>query len=82
MTAPDGTSKASADFGPPFGVGLTLCGFAIIALFCGAFGAWSVMAPIKGAVVAPGVVSVTLLNATGAPLQPPAGTVRADCWVH
>lgn len=58
MTAPDGTSKASADFGPPFGVGLTLCGFAIIALFCGAFAGWSVLAPIEGAVVASGVVAV------------------------
>lgn len=50
--------EASTGSGPPFGVGLTLCGFAVIALFGGAFAAWSVLAPIEGAVVAPGVVAV------------------------
>ncbi|MBV0892945.1 HlyD family type I secretion periplasmic adaptor subunit [Paracoccus sp. Z118] len=42
----------------PFGIGLILSGFAVIALFSGAFAAWSAMAPIEGAVVAPGVLSV------------------------
>lgn len=44
--------------GAPFGVALTLAGFAVIAAFCGAFAAWSVLVPIEGAVVAPGVISV------------------------
>jgi HlyD family type I secretion membrane fusion protein len=35
-----------------------LIGFAIIAVFCGALAAWSVMAPLQSAVVAPGLVSV------------------------
>jgi HlyD family type I secretion membrane fusion protein len=35
-----------------------LCGFAVIALFGGALAAWSMLAPIEGAVVAPGVVAV------------------------
>jgi epimerase transport system membrane fusion protein len=58
MTASGETSQTGAGSGRPFGVGLTLCGFAIIALFCGAFGAWSTLAPIEGAVVAPGVLAV------------------------
>ncbi len=37
---------------------------------------------LAGAVSAPGIVAVTLLNATGKPLRLGAGTVRADCWVH
>lgn len=39
-------------------------------------------AVLSGTVSAPGVVSVTLLNATGRVLAPGAGAVRADCWVH
>ena len=39
-------------------------------------------AVLSGAVSAPGVVAVTLFNATGALLTPGAGVVRADCWVH
>ncbi|MDQ1901618.1 HlyD family type I secretion periplasmic adaptor subunit [Paracoccus sp. WLY502] len=58
MTAPGEASPADAGVGPPFGVGLTLCGFAIVALFCGAFAAWSMLAPIEGGVVAPGVLAV------------------------
>lgn len=44
--------------GPPFGFKLTISGFAIIALFCGTFSAWALIAPVESAVVAPGVVSV------------------------
>ena len=59
MTSPDEPSRTgAAAIGPPFGTGLTLCGFAIILLFCSAFAAWSALAPIEGAVVAPGVVAV------------------------
>ncbi len=50
--------EASAGEGPPFGAGLTLCGFAVIALFCGLLAGWSAVAPIEGAVRAPGVVAV------------------------
>jgi HlyD family type I secretion membrane fusion protein len=42
----------------PFGAGLVFAGFAIIVGFSGSFSAWSVMAPIEGAVVAPGIVGV------------------------
>ena len=48
--APDAAS------GPPFGAGLTLLGFAIILFFCGSLAAWSVIAPLESAVVAPGTV--------------------------
>ena len=37
---------------------------------------------LTGVVSAPGVVAVTLFNATGEAFQPAAGVVRADCWVH
>ncbi|GAC1466737.1 MAG: hypothetical protein NVSMB9_07610 [Isosphaeraceae bacterium] len=37
---------------------------------------------LTGAVTAPGIISVTLLNATGKPFRPGGGVVRADCWVH
>ena len=50
--------SAGAGSGPPFGAGLTFCGFAIIGLFCSAFAVWSMLAPIEGAVVAPGVLAV------------------------
>lgn len=43
---------------PPFRRGMTLAGFSIIAVFLLSFTAWSKMAPIESAVVAPGVVSV------------------------
>ena len=47
MTSPDEPSRTgAAAIGPPFGTGLTLCGFAIILLFCSAFAAWSALAPI------------------------------------
>lgn len=42
----------------PFGRGLMAIGFAIILTFAGSFAAWSVMAPVSSAVVAPGIVSV------------------------
>jgi HlyD family type I secretion membrane fusion protein len=44
--------------GPPFGVGLTLLGFTVILFFGGSIAAWSVIAPLESAVVAPGIVSV------------------------
>lgn len=44
--------------GPPFGAGLTLFGFAIILFFCSSLTAWSLIAPLESAVVAPGVVRV------------------------
>jgi hypothetical protein len=37
---------------------------------------------LGGSVAAPDTVGVTLLNQTGRTLQLPAGTLRADCWVH
>lgn len=42
----------------PFGRGLIVLGFAVIATFLGSFAAWSVIAPVASAVVAPGIVSV------------------------
>lgn len=43
---------------PPFTRRMGLLGFAIIGFFVFAFGAWSKMAPIQSAVLAPGIVSV------------------------
>ena len=37
---------------------------------------------LTGAVTSSGIVAVTVLNATGRPLNLGAGTLRADCWVH
>lgn len=37
---------------------------------------------LTGVVSAPGMVAVTLFNASGTALEPSAGVVRADCWVH
>jgi HlyD family type I secretion membrane fusion protein len=42
---------------PPFPRGTTLFGVTIVAVFVLAFGAWSRLAPIESAVVAPGVVA-------------------------
>lgn len=42
----------------PFGAALVLKGFAIIGIFLCGLAAWSFLAPIESAVVAPGVVSV------------------------
>jgi len=55
-TAPELDHEAAA--GPPFGWGPVLAGFAVIALFLGGMTAWSLLAPIESAVVAPGVVGV------------------------
>ncbi len=46
------------DPGRPFGISLIVAGFAVIALFLAGLSAWSLLAPIESAVVAPGVVSV------------------------
>ena len=46
------------DPGKPFSTGRIVAGFAVIALFLGGLTAWSLLAPIESAVVAPGVVSV------------------------
>lgn len=54
----DHISPVETDPGPPFGRGLVLAGFAVIALFAGTFYVWASAAPIEGAVVAPGIVSV------------------------
>lgn len=35
-----------------------ILGFAIIALFIGGFGAWAALAPLRGAVIAPGAVTI------------------------
>lgn len=37
---------------------------------------------LSGAVSAPGVVSITLFNATDTPFHAEPGVARADCWVH
>lgn len=42
----------------PFGRGLAITGFAIIAVFTGTFYVWAASAPLEGAVIAPGIVSV------------------------
>ncbi|MBC9247434.1 HlyD family type I secretion periplasmic adaptor subunit [Paracoccus sp. 11-3] len=42
----------------PFGRGLATAGFAIIAVFVGSFYVWAASAPLEGAVIAPGIVSV------------------------
>ena len=54
----DQIPPVETDPGPPFGRGLVLAGFAVIALFAGTFYVWASAAPIEGAVVAPGIVSV------------------------
>lgn len=46
------------DGGSPFGLGSMLAGIAIILGFAAVFAAWSLLAPLESAVVAPGVVSV------------------------
>lgn len=58
MAGADAAADAEADCGPPFGRGLVLAGFAVIALFAGSFYVWAASAPIEGAVVAPGIISV------------------------
>lgn len=42
----------------PFPLRLIAAGFALIVLFLGSFTGWSMLAPIQGAVVSPGIVSV------------------------
>jgi HlyD family type I secretion membrane fusion protein len=44
--------------GRPFPLKLIFAGLFIILVFVGSFVAWSVLAPLKGAVVSPGIVSV------------------------
>lgn len=51
-------ARTEIDDARPFGRGLGLAGFAIIAVFCGSFYVWASSAPIEGAVIAPGVISV------------------------
>jgi membrane fusion protein, epimerase transport system len=51
-TAPD------PSVGAPFGARLTLAGLTIILFFCGSLTAWSLMAPVESAIVAPGIVRV------------------------
>ncbi len=48
-----------ADAGRPFPRGWLIAGFAVIVLFVTSIGAWSALAPLQGAVVAPGVVAVS-----------------------
>lgn len=43
----------------PFGTGLILAGLTVVLVFGGGVSAWTATAPIDGAVVAPGVVSVS-----------------------
>jgi hypothetical protein len=45
-------------------------------------GGLPVGALLLGAVTAPDIVAVTLLNHTGQTLSLSRGTLRADCWVH
>jgi multidrug efflux pump subunit AcrA (membrane-fusion protein) len=52
LSAPDGLPDR------PFDSGAMLTGFGIIAAFLAGLTAWSLLAPIESAVVAPGVVSV------------------------
>ena len=56
--APSAEIQTPTGVGSPFGVGLTLSGVAIIVVFLGTLSAWSMLAPLEGAVVAPGVISV------------------------
>lgn len=55
---PSHIGEPALDPGRPFGRGLMLAGFGVIALFAGTFYVWAAAAPIEGAVVAPGIVSV------------------------
>ena len=41
-----------------------ILGFAIIALFLGGFGAWAALAPLRGAVIAPGAVTIDVKRKT------------------
>lgn len=59
----------------PFGLGLMALGFAVILTFLGTFAAWSVMAPVSSAVVAPGLVSVDTNTRTVQHLE--GGIVKA-----
>lgn len=56
--AADRSAAPDPQAGPPFGVGLTLLGFTVILFFCGSIAAWSLIAPLESAVVAPGIVRV------------------------
>lgn len=60
MTLPDSASPPAVPFddAQPFGRRLALGGFAVIAAFFGTFYLWAATAPLEGAVVAPGIVSV------------------------
>lgn len=64
MSAPhspgDDATAPSAAGAPraPFGAGLVLGGFAILASFGGVLAAWMALAPLASAVIAPGVVGV------------------------
>ena len=51
-------ARAQIEDKRPFGRGLGLIGFAIIAFFFGSFYVWASAAPIEGAVLAPGVINV------------------------
>ena len=57
-TADGVIADSSMDPGKPFSNGVMGAGFAVIALFLGGLIAWSLLAPIESAVVAPGVISV------------------------
>ncbi len=54
----DELAGPALDPGRPFGTGTIAAGFAVIALFVGGLTAWSLLAPIESAVIAPGVINV------------------------
>lgn len=58
IQAPDMPTAATGDLLRPFPIRLIAAGFLQVVIFIGAIAAWSYLAPIEGAVVSPGIVSV------------------------
>ena len=60
ITIPSASESATQTLreGRPFTRLTIVTGFAVLAVFCGTLAAWSFMAPVESAVIAPGIVSV------------------------
>ncbi len=57
-TNSDTTNQSVAQNSPPFPLGLMVIGIILVILFTGIFVSWTIFAPIKSAVVSPGIVSI------------------------
>ena len=57
-SAPTETTQAPEQEQRPFPLTLIAAGLGVVALFLSSFAVWSLLAPIEGAVVSPGIVSV------------------------